>query len=234
MGQVTLQDAKEVARKLVADLHPQAVILFGSVAREGHGHDLDLLVIRQEDGKSKKEGYAEVEKLLKEFSERFAIDYFVAVPSVVRELFLKGSPFLRLIQREGRSLYMKDSVKQWMKQAQDDLASAEVLLKAKYYGGTCFHAQQALEKALKGLLIEKHWELEKIHSVGLLATYAEKLGISVPISQEMLTLVDSVYRLRYPGEEGLLPGGDPNEAQATSILSAVQSFFAAHNISNRQ
>ena len=34
----------------------------------------------------------------------------------------------------------------WLRQAGDDLKSAEVLLAVQLYGMVCFHAQQAVEK----------------------------------------------------------------------------------------
>jgi predicted nucleotidyltransferase len=42
---VTLQDARHVAQAIRKVVHPHAILLFGSVAREGKGNDLDLLVL---------------------------------------------------------------------------------------------------------------------------------------------------------------------------------------------
>lgn len=226
----TLADAKEVAEKLVSALHPRSVIVFGSVAKFGAGEDLDLLIIPEEDGKSKEEAYAEAGKILHPFYERFGIDYFVAKPSLVRELFFGGSPFLRMIQLEGRSLYMKDSTKEWMHSARVDLRSAESLHRDQIYQTACIHAQLALEKALKGLLIDKGWELKKTHNIRELIWYAKQREIQVDIPDPMITLIDSIYRGRYPGEEGLLPTGEPTKTQADEVLLTVTGFFAKHKL----
>lgn len=225
MAKVTLKDAKEVTQKLISALNPRAIILFGSVARKGVGEDLDLLIIKEEDNKSKKESYDEVSRLLEQFYKRFSIDYFVTIPSVVRKLFLQGSPFLRLIQKEGKGLYIKDSKMEWTQRAKEDLAMAEILYREKYYHGACFHAQQALEKAMKALLIEKGWELERTHSIRRLISYGEEYVLNFTLPKDLVNLVDSLYRARYPGEEGLLPAGDPTEAETSSILSSTKEFF---------
>lgn len=39
---VTLRDAREVTKAIVDQLDPQAVVLFGSMARNGVGEDLDV------------------------------------------------------------------------------------------------------------------------------------------------------------------------------------------------
>lgn len=230
MAKVKLEDAKEVSRKLVSALKPQAVILFGSVARSGIGEDLDLLIIPQKDNTSKKEAYSKVSEALEEYDKRFSIDYFVAGPALVRKLFLGGSPFLRLIQKEGKSLYLKDSKMEWMKRAVEDLEAAEILYREKYYQIACIHAQQALEKAMKGLLLDKGWELERIHSIRRLISYGESFGLNFDLPKDIVNLMDSLYRARYPGEEGLLPAGDPTLEEARSILSHVKEFFKQRQI----
>lgn len=40
----------------------------------------------------------------------------------------------------------------WMRAARDDMKTAEVLAQAQQYAHSCFHAQQAAEKACKALL----------------------------------------------------------------------------------
>ena len=42
---VTFKEAKDVADSVVKALHPVCVVLFGSVAREGKGTDMDILVV---------------------------------------------------------------------------------------------------------------------------------------------------------------------------------------------
>ncbi len=91
-----------------------------------------------------------VQHSLKPYADSYAIDPFILSQSVLSRYFLGGSPFLRLIQREGRCLYMKEAIQQWFAQGKDEFSMAEVLFNGGHYRGACFHAQQSVEKALKG------------------------------------------------------------------------------------
>ena len=45
------------------------------------------------------------------------------------------------------------------------------------------------------------------------------------ISDEDVVFIDNVYRGRYPAEAGLLPLGDPSEADAQKILGLADQIF---------
>ena len=113
---------------------------------------------------------------------------------------------------------MKDMVKEWIRQAGEELGMAEHLLRGGYHKGACFHAQQAVEKSVKALLLDRGWELEKTHSIGRLIALAEEYHVSAPITDEETVFMDSIYRGRYPAEAGLLPLGDPSEADAMRAI----------------
>lgn len=221
----TLKDAKEVTDTIVKTIHPHTVVVFGSVVKYGTGNDIDLLIVYDDGDKTIEVLNQNVNKNLKCFYKRFAIDPFVVSLSDLRYFFKKGSPFLRLIQREGRVLYMKDSVKQWLKHSNEDIESAKYLLQGGYFRGACYHSQQAIEKALKSLLIKKGWELEKIHNIERLKEIGEDYGIKLGVGDEDIIFVDSIYRGRYPGEEGLLPLGDPGEDDAKKAVSIAQNIL---------
>jgi len=51
-------------------------------------------------------------------------------------------------------------------------------------------------------VIKKGWELEKIHSIRRLIAIAENFEISVPLQDEEMDFIDSIYKGRYSGEEG--------------------------------
>lgn len=211
---VTLEEAKKVRDKLVKTIQPISIIAFGSVARKGHGNDLDILIVIDDHPYSTHNFNKIVYKALHEFSSRFAIDPFIISLSKLREYFSHGSPFLRAVQKEGRVLYMKESIKEWMKQAGEELAAAKYLLQGGFYRGACYHAQQTIEKFIKASLLQKGWELEKIHSLERLLTIAVGYNIPIKIDEEDIIFIDSIYRGRYPAEEGLLPLGEPSEQDA--------------------
>ncbi|MBI4667698.1 MAG: HEPN domain-containing protein [Elusimicrobia bacterium] len=218
---VTIANAKIVSKYLVEHFDPECIVVFGSVSKYGKGNDLDLLIATKDDQKNTRELNADICKSLKPFFKKFAIDPFVVPKPLLREYFLKGSPFLRMVQREGRCLYMKESVKEWLKQAKEDLDTAEYLIKGGYYRGACYCGQQAIEKTIKGALIGKGWELEKTHSIERLLAIAQDYGIMINIPEDDIIFIDSIYRGRYPAEEGLLPTGEPTEADAKRVLQTA-------------
>jgi HEPN domain-containing protein len=58
-----------------------------------------------------------------------------------------------------------DKHKDWLDEAEDDLSSAEILLRENKYSKVCFLSQQAAEKAVKALSIAKYGRYDEIHSV---------------------------------------------------------------------
>jgi HEPN domain-containing protein/predicted nucleotidyltransferase len=218
---LTLEHAREVADVIQRAAAPVSVILFGSVAREGAGADLDFLVVteKEEDGQK-------VARTMRDQQERYAIDYFVADVDRITELVRKGSPFLNLVQREGRVLYMKDALRNWVDLAFEDLRQAQYLHEGEFYRGACFAAQQAVEKALKAELLNRGWELEKIHHIRRLIHLAREMGFQLTCEEDDVDFMDSIYRGRYPAEEGLLPLKAPGFGESRRAIGIVQHIFA--------
>ena len=219
---VTLKDAKKVTESLVKQCHPLGIVVFGSVAQKGEGRDLDLLLIVNDKTKDSENINLLIHTCLKKFYKNFAVDPFIIPLSKFKEYFAKGSPFLWLILKEGRYLYMKDAVKEWLKQAEEELHTALYLLEGGFFKGVCYHAQQAVEKKVKALLLKKGWELEKIHSLERLLAIAEDYKIRIDISDNEIIFIDSIYRSRYPGEAGLLPLGDPVKSDAKKAVDIAE------------
>lgn len=222
---VTFHDAKEVSATIARTCNPLAISLFGSVARDESGADLDLLIVVDDD---KREGAVDVElyQCLKPFYRRFDIDPFVIPVSRLREYAAKGSPFLGLIMREGRLLYMRGIVSEWAHQAAEELKMAEYLLGGGFFKGACYHAQQAIEKGVKAKLLGKGWELQKTHSLERMRAIADEYGLSLDITDEETVFVDSIYRGRYPAESGLLPMGEPTQEDAGRAVDLARRIVA--------
>jgi HEPN domain-containing protein/predicted nucleotidyltransferase len=217
---VTLEDAKEVAKRLVEEVSTQAVIAFGSVAREGEGNDLDLLIVTEGGGSER-----EVMNSLRSYFDHYAIDHFLVTRGRLTELYRLGSPFLTLIQKEGRVLYMKDALKEWVAQAVEELRQGRYLFQGGFYRGACFAAQQAVEKGIKAELLTRGWELERIHNIRRLIHIARGFGVSIQCEDADVSFLDSIYRGRYPAEEGLLPLSPPSAEDAARALSAAESVL---------
>lgn len=222
---VTMKDAKDVSDVIVNTFNPVSVIIFGSVAKEGVGEDLDILVVIDDNLEKINNINLLIHKCLKKYYKKFSIDPFIIPASLFIECYSKGSPFLKLVLKEGRLLYMKNAVKEWIKQTEDELNMAEYLLQGKYFKGACFHSQQSIEKSIKTMLIKKGWELEKTHSIERLISIGEEYHIWVDLSDEDIVFLDSIYRGRYPAEAGLLPLGEPSEADAQKAVNLAQRVF---------
>lgn len=51
--------------------------------------------------------------------------------------------------------------KDWFEKANSDMESSEILLSTGKLDTASFHIQQAIEKYLKGFLLEKGWNLKR-------------------------------------------------------------------------
>ena len=105
---VTIEDAKAASAAIVKYLKPRSIVLFGSVAREGRGSDLDLLVVTDEASNQSENGDLLLHRCLRRYHKRFPIDSFIVPLAKLNAGFRRGSPFLHMIAREGRTLYMRD------------------------------------------------------------------------------------------------------------------------------
>ena len=93
------------------------------------------------------------------------------------------------------------SPEDWLLHAQSDLALArisppeDVMLE-----GLCFHAQQAVEKALKALLVSYNLEFPRTHNIGSLLDLLPDT-VSIPSEvEEAAGLTDYAVMTRYPGD----------------------------------
>jgi len=64
----------------------------------------------------------------------------------------------------------------WLQLADEDLAMARLALDQGIYRQTCFHAQQAAEKALKALLLVRRGTYPRTHSL------EDLLAFDTPVS----------------------------------------------------
>jgi len=56
----------------------------------------------------------------------------------------------------GNTRILMGRVEDWLREAEEDLESAKILLEGGQHHHVCFHAQQAVERALKALLRSLH------------------------------------------------------------------------------
>ena len=94
------------------------------------------------------------------------------------------------------------SPSEWLRHAESDLllarlaADDEGVLTAQI----CFHAQQTVEKALKGLLAHKGLRFPPVHDIEQLLTLVREAPIELPAwSEALLDLTPYAVETRYPG-----------------------------------
>ncbi len=221
---ITFHDAKKASRAIVRNLNPISVVLFGSVAREGQGEDLDFLIVTDEHSAKEENRELLLHRCLKRHVRKTAVDPFFITPSLWMRCQAEGSPFLNLVAREGRSLYMRNAVVEWLRQAEAELSMAKYLLQGGFFKGACYHARQAVEKAAKAKLLEKGWDLERIHNIERLMALGSEFRIRYPINEEEILFIDALYRGRYPAEAGLLPMGEPALADAKKAVTIAETM----------
>ena len=117
---------------------------------------------------------------------------------------------------------MKDAVKEWLAHTEEELNMAVYLLDGKFFKGSCYHSQQCVEKAIKTMLLNRGWELEKTHSIDRLISIGEDYKVKVDISDEEIVFIDSIYRSRDPFDAGLLPLGAPSEEDAKRAVNIAK------------
>jgi HEPN domain-containing protein len=115
--------------------------------------------------------------------------------------------------------------RRWFQQAQADLRVIQTLIDAGHYAATCFHCQQAAEKALKALLYSQGKRVVLGHSIRDLARQCEAYHPQFAGIKDEAALLDQFYiPTRYPN--GLPSPAIPDEAytqtQAKSAMAAVK------------
>ena len=95
-----------------------------------------------------------------------------------------------------------DDPREWLNRARSSLAKARAGadIPGVYLEDLCFDAQQAAEKAIKGLLIHLQQDFPYIHDLGELLDRLEKAGQDVPLRiKQVVDLTDYAVATRYPG-----------------------------------
>ncbi|MCW0484967.1 HEPN domain-containing protein [Gaoshiqia sediminis] len=121
---------------------------------------------------------------------------------------------------------MKQITKDWLEAASIDIESIEALIKnTRLTGHVAFHAQQAIEKALKAIMEENGERVPKVHSLSKLFDSCS-IYIDFEFDEDLIIALDSLYiESRYPGEFGLLPQGKPSLQQAQRFYDFAKDVY---------
>jgi len=117
---------------------------------------------------------------------------------------------------------MKDLTKKWLDYAEENLASAGVLLDSRLFNPCLQNTQQAVEKMLKALLVEAGIKVKKTHSIRELKGILTRLDVKVPITEDEMDLLDSIYLpSKYP-LGNVLPDFEPDQSICERCIAVAE------------
>jgi len=111
------------------------------------------------------------------------------------------------------------SPQEWLRYSRSDLAIAEQASGGDVLPETlCFHAQQAVEKAIKAVLVDRAAAFPYTHSIEMLITIARGAGISWPSElDDVAILTDYAVTARYP-----YPSADMDDAERALAVTLAR------------
>jgi HEPN domain-containing protein len=113
---------------------------------------------------------------------------------------------------------MREMAQEWVKAAADDLAAISAMINDDNLTNiAAFHAQQAVEKALKALIENNGESIPRKHD--LLLLYSKVSSLLTIKDESVLDILNQLYtEARYPSEFGLLPHGKPTHNDAKKLF----------------
>ena len=110
---------------------------------------------------------------------------------------------------------------EWLRRAQSNLIRAQQPRpEGVCWEDLCFDAQQAVEKALKALLVHRNISFRYVHDIAELLTLVEQDGISLPEDVRLAaSLSDYAVAARYPGP--MEPVTEEEYQEAIALAEAV-------------
>jgi HEPN domain-containing protein len=105
---------------------------------------------------------------------------------------------------------MSDEASVWLQYARENLQVAQMTLESGLLNPCLQNAQQAVEKALKAILIHRSIPLKRTHSIRDLNRDLLKGGLGTNLAEEDCELLDSIYvSSKYP-LDSVLPHSPPD------------------------
>lgn len=127
-----------------------------------------------------------------------------------------------------RRRYPPDDPREWLNRARSSLVRARVTAPEVYLEDLCYDAQQAAEKAVKGLLLARGVNHPFTHDLSALLSLVEETGIEIP-SDVLQAAVLTRYAVaaRYPGPARPVTGPEYSEAVtlATHVVRWVEQLL---------
>jgi HEPN domain-containing protein len=117
---------------------------------------------------------------------------------------------------------LSGSAADWLRRARSDLALAGIALpRDVLYNELCFHAQQAVEKSIKAVLVHCGIEFRKAHNIDYLMTLLPPEVSMPPAAEEIVSLTSYAVMFRYPGDYE-----DVTEEEYQWAIQAARTVYA--------
>jgi HEPN domain-containing protein len=114
---------------------------------------------------------------------------------------------------------------EWIYYADQDLMSARSLFKDRIFTHVCFHAQQAVEKMMKAMLVKNDEPYPKSHDLNRLNSLIGRPIWLEPHLEHLIFLNQIYIPTRYPeAAVGTLPDRMPGEEEATHALKWAEEI----------
>lgn len=122
---------------------------------------------------------------------------------------------------------MKNETRIWISYANENLDVARLALEHGHLNSSLQNIQQAVEKYLKAVIVEKDLEFRRTHSIRELVGILTDQGIRVNISDDEMDLMDAVYLpSKYP-IYSVLPHALPELEICRDALNFVEKVQAS-------
>lgn len=117
----------------------------------------------------------------------------------------------------------------WLEQAEYDFEAAKISRDSKYFEWTCFQCEQAVEKALKAILVYAGWRPPKMHRLAVLMAYCNDANAEFRKTKfEFRDLESYTFVSRYPfliPGENLSPHNFINLNDAEKCINQARDFL---------
>lgn len=234
----------QIVERAVASFAPERIILFGSRARGDHrdDSDYDVMFVVDPHGAERSVVEARVREALGDLCSMMDIIISFVANYIWRRTDVGTLEYMA--EREGRVLYSRPgfditarvretppdeprSLPEWIARAQRDYRALDALLRTgePLEDSICFHAHQAVEKALKAVLVRNqisppHRHLLK-HLLALCPESLQRLGGVA----DACAILDAVFpKTRYPDDP------IPTEAEVEAAVTAARLVREAARI----
>jgi len=128
---------------------------------------------------------------------------------------------------EPQELIQWREAQRWLLKADEDLAAARLLIAGGLIDPAAFHVQQALEKALKALLVAAGKDIRRTHDLETLAAAANNYWPSLVASLSSFAGVSEWYLIsRYPDMDEIAPTRDEVEEVLGQFEALLQQIKA--------